>query len=60
MEPDLEVEYLFRPVFVQKAIWYNSIEKKFIASDLAGPDMGRDGDGECKDFSKGVCFRGTR
>ena len=22
--------------------------------------MGRDGDGECKDFSKGVCFRGAR
>jgi len=21
--------------------------------------MGRDGDGECKDFSKGVCFRGS-
>ena len=22
--------------------------------------MGRDGDGECKDFAKGVCFRGAR
>ena len=22
--------------------------------------MGRDGDGECKDFTKGVCFRGAR
>ena len=34
--------------------------KLYIEVKLFRENMGRDGDGECKDFTKGVCFRGAR
>ena len=34
--------------------------KLYIEVKLFRENMGRDGDGECKDFAKGVCFRGAR
>ena len=37
-----------------------SIVKIFLEIVLFQRKMGRDGDGECKDFAKGVCFRGAR